>query len=160
MRDAFSGRGKVSYDDLDDAQRAALRKSAERFLRGEADVDSVPADSLKMVREAFMAMRGVFQELDNSTKEALEAAASAAAAGHAQAAAGGGADQQAEAEVPGEATGASAALVGERIVDRSTHAPEHRDHRDAEHNGDIATPVGEKSAKTPEKRHALAPERN
>ena len=113
MRDAFSGRGKVSYDDLDDAQRAALRKSAERFLRGEADVDSVPADSLKMVREAFMAMRGVFQELDNSTKEALEAAASAAAAGHAQAAAGGGADQQAEAEVPGEATGASAALVGE-----------------------------------------------
>lgn len=59
MRDTLSGRSRVSYDDLTDDEQRELHATARRFLAGEADVEELPADSLKRVREAFRALRAV-----------------------------------------------------------------------------------------------------
>ncbi len=40
----FSGRSRVSYDDLTDDEQRELHATARRFLAGEADVEELPAD--------------------------------------------------------------------------------------------------------------------
>jgi kinesin family protein 6/9 len=39
----------VSYDDLSDDELRELHATARRFLAGDADVEELPADSLKRV---------------------------------------------------------------------------------------------------------------
>lgn len=108
MRDTFAGRGKVSYDDFDEAQRGELRATVERFLRSEANVYTVPVDSLKMVREAFMAMRAAYADLDKRMADALASAATASAA----AAAGGTGAASGAAPAGGDPGGAGGGAGG------------------------------------------------
>ncbi|GFR47649.1 hypothetical protein Agub_g9392 [Astrephomene gubernaculifera] len=93
MRDTLSGRSRVSYDDPTDDELRELHSTARRFLAGEADVEELPADSLKRVREAFKALRAVHAAVKGelggqlaamrraATEEGAQAAAQATGAG-------------------------------------------------------------------------------
>ncbi|KAG2485910.1 hypothetical protein HYH03_015354 [Edaphochlamys debaryana] len=59
MRDTLSGKARVSYDDPSDDELRELHALARRFLAGEAEVEELPVDSIKRVREAFKALRAV-----------------------------------------------------------------------------------------------------
>jgi len=53
MRDALSGRSRISYDDMSDAEVRELNALARRFLNGSADIEELPSDTLKSIREAY-----------------------------------------------------------------------------------------------------------
>ena len=53
MRDALSGRSRVSYDDMSDAEVRELNALARRFLNGSADIEELPSNSLKSIRETY-----------------------------------------------------------------------------------------------------------
>jgi kinesin family protein 6/9 len=53
MRDALSGRGRISYDDMSDAEIRELNALAKKFLSGNADVEELPCETVKSIREAY-----------------------------------------------------------------------------------------------------------
>ena len=53
-----SGRGRISYDDMSDSEVRELNALAKRFLTGGADIEELPSDSLKAIREAYKQVRG------------------------------------------------------------------------------------------------------
>ena len=61
MRDALNGRGRVAYDDPTDAEVRELNALARRFLSGSADLEELPCDTLKRIKETYRQMRAVFQ---------------------------------------------------------------------------------------------------
>lgn len=53
-----SGRGRVNYDDLSDAEVRELNALARRFLNGQAEVEELPSDTIKSIREMYKQARG------------------------------------------------------------------------------------------------------
>lgn len=49
----------MSYDDLSDSEVRELQSVVARFLSGTADLEELPTDSLKRIRETYKAMRAV-----------------------------------------------------------------------------------------------------
>eukprot|EP00879_Flechtneria_rotunda_P027678 GHRR01029659.1.p1 GENE.GHRR01029659.1~~GHRR01029659.1.p1 ORF type:complete len:728 (+),score=322.72 GHRR01029659.1:391-2574(+) len=72
MRDMLSGRGRVVYEDLSAGEQLELQHLVTRYLSGTAELDELPVDSLKHIRETYKAFRVV-----------AGAWATAAATGHA-----------------------------------------------------------------------------
>uniref|UniRef100_A0A061SBX2 Kinesin-like protein n=1 Tax=Tetraselmis sp. GSL018 TaxID=582737 RepID=A0A061SBX2_9CHLO len=72
MRDALSGRGRVSYDDLNEAELTELRQLCKQFLEGSKEIDDLPQDTMKLVRESFKQMRNVYQELKSNMSAKVE----------------------------------------------------------------------------------------
>ncbi|KAK9806270.1 hypothetical protein WJX72_007966 [[Myrmecia] bisecta] len=85
MRDTLSGRGHISYGDLSDAELRELALLVKRFLSGEADVDELPADTLKRVKETFGQMQLAYQALRSELQQELAKEAAQRAAGTASA---------------------------------------------------------------------------
>jgi len=65
MRDALSGRGRISYEDLNDQEQMELMALCKRFLEGGVDVEELPQDTMKLVRECFKQMRNVYQSMQS-----------------------------------------------------------------------------------------------
>lgn len=71
MRDTLSGRGRVAYGDMTDSEMRDLASLVMRFMKGDADVDELPVDTLKHIRETYKAMRNVYQQLRVDMEEQL-----------------------------------------------------------------------------------------
>jgi hypothetical protein len=56
-----SGRGRISYDDLNEQEQIELMALCKKFLDGSREVDDLPQDTMKAVRETFKQMRNVYQ---------------------------------------------------------------------------------------------------
>ena len=59
MRDALSGRGRVTYDEFTDMEKQEVKRVAKLFLKGSLAADDLRIDSLNHVREIFRQMREV-----------------------------------------------------------------------------------------------------
>jgi len=55
----MSGRVRVNYDDLSQAEVAELLVLVRRFVDGTADIEELPIDSIKRLRETYKAFKGV-----------------------------------------------------------------------------------------------------
>ena len=94
MRDTFTGRGRVSYDEYSDAERLEIKDRVRSFLDGKLPVTDMPIESLRQVKETFVQFKAAFEGLS------LQAPIPAAEAG------GGARDEPAsraedDADVPG-----------------------------------------------------------
>ncbi len=54
-----SGRGRVNYDDLSDAEVRELNALAKRFLGGTADIEELPCDTVRTIREMYKQVRRI-----------------------------------------------------------------------------------------------------
>ncbi|GAX79184.1 hypothetical protein CEUSTIGMA_g6624.t1 [Chlamydomonas eustigma] len=72
MRDALSGRGRISYDDMSDAEVRELNALAKKFLSGNTDVEELPCETVKSIREAYKQMRAVYQAVSTDLREQLQ----------------------------------------------------------------------------------------
>ncbi|GMH37608.1 hypothetical protein BSKO_05481 [Bryopsis sp. KO-2023] len=59
MRDALSGRARISYDDLSGGDLRELNQLVRQFLMGDVDVDELPMDTIKHIKETYRQMRSV-----------------------------------------------------------------------------------------------------
>jgi kinesin family protein 6/9 len=59
MRDMLSGRGRIVYEDISDGERLELQQLVLRYLSGSAELDQLPTDSLKRIRETYKAFKAV-----------------------------------------------------------------------------------------------------
>eukprot|EP00775_Hariotina_reticulata_P005321 gene5321-5556_t len=59
MRDMLSGRGRVVYDDLSEREQLDLQQLVARYLTGAADLEELPIDSLKRIKETYKAFKAV-----------------------------------------------------------------------------------------------------
>ncbi|GBG60933.1 hypothetical protein CBR_g16055 [Chara braunii] len=57
MRDTLTGRGRIPYDDPTDVERHELGNKIRAYLNGEANVDIVPIETLKQIKECFRQFR-------------------------------------------------------------------------------------------------------
>lgn len=80
MRDSLVGRPRVNYQDLTEAEALELQGKAQRFLDNDLEVSDLPVDSLKRVRDTFIAFRQCYTAL----KADMEAKVAAARAGEAR----------------------------------------------------------------------------
>lgn len=70
MRDTFSGRGRVSYEDYTDMERQELGERVKKFLSGDAEADDLPADSLRQVKETFKQFKVLYlRAMDDLARE-------------------------------------------------------------------------------------------
>ena len=70
MKNALSsGKSGIAYEDLSVAELHELQELVKRFLKGGLDVDELPFESLKNIRQTYMAMRDVYQMLTSSTEQ-------------------------------------------------------------------------------------------
>ncbi|KAL6745955.1 kinesin-like protein [Haematococcus lacustris] len=76
MRDALSGKARVNYDDLSEADLKDLQALANSFLQGEVDVEQLPCDSVKRIRECYKALRLMAQAAQAALHTQLREAAS------------------------------------------------------------------------------------
>lgn len=81
-----SGRGRVNYEDLTESELRDLNQLCRKFLQGDADVEHLPTDTLKSIKETYKQMRLVFQSVKSELMAAVAAggqqAAAAAAVSH------------------------------------------------------------------------------
>ncbi|BBN03135.1 hypothetical protein MPTK1_2g21020 [Marchantia polymorpha subsp. ruderalis] len=68
LRDALTGRPSISYDELTEETRSALRERIQAFLAEEAGIDSIPIENFKQVKELFC----LFKEAQVSLRGELE----------------------------------------------------------------------------------------
>eukprot|EP00798_Chlamydomonas_sp_ICE-L_P026444 gene26444-17543_t len=80
LRDTLSGRGRVVYDDLTDAEIRELNQLAKKYLEGSEEMEQLPTESLKKIRETYKQMRNVFQSVTFELKEQMNNQGVAAAA--------------------------------------------------------------------------------
>ncbi|KAF8058116.1 KLP1 [Scenedesmus sp. PABB004] len=59
MRDMLSGRGRIVYEDLSPGEQAELQQLVSRYLAGAAELDELPTESLKRIRETYKAFKAV-----------------------------------------------------------------------------------------------------
>lgn len=59
MRDMLSGRGRVGYEDLSEGEQLELQQLVLRYLNGSAQLDELPMDSLKRIKETYKAFKAV-----------------------------------------------------------------------------------------------------
>jgi hypothetical protein len=81
-----SGRSRVNYDDLSEADLQDLQRLAKRYLAGEAEVEELPTDSLKRVRDTYKALKQAASTSHEEIEQQLTAARAAAASASATAA--------------------------------------------------------------------------
>lgn len=72
MRDALNSRGRVAYEDPTDAEVMELNALARRFLSGSADLEELPCDTLKRIKETYRQMRAVFQSYSADVEAKLK----------------------------------------------------------------------------------------
>ena len=63
MRDTFTGRGRVSYDEYTDAERQEIKDRVRSFLDGKLPVTDMPIESLRQVKETFVQFKVAFETL-------------------------------------------------------------------------------------------------
>ena len=61
MRDTFSGRGKISYDEFGDAEKYEIQVKCQKFLDGELSIDDIPIHSLRQDKETYMQFKDIFK---------------------------------------------------------------------------------------------------
>ncbi|KAF5841849.1 kinesin-like protein [Dunaliella salina] len=74
MRDALSGKARVNYDDLSDIEIREMNQLAKDFLQGRAEVDQLPTESIKRIKECYKQMRAVYSAAGAELQQQLESA--------------------------------------------------------------------------------------
>ena len=74
-----SGRVRVNYDDLSQAEVAELVLLVRRYIEGAAELEELPIDSIKRIKETYKAFKAV-AAAGNLGAAAVAAAGGAAAA--------------------------------------------------------------------------------
>ena len=78
MRDTFTGRGRISYDEYSDAERKEIKDSVQSFLEGKIAVADMRIDSLRQVKETFVQFKAAFDALSlQAPAPAMEAGGTA-----------------------------------------------------------------------------------
>mmetsp|Transcript_11616 Transcript_11616/g.31666 ORF Transcript_11616/g.31666 Transcript_11616/m.31666 type:complete len:760 (+) Transcript_11616:247-2526(+) len=60
MRDALSGKARVNYDDLSDIEIREMNQLAKDFLQGRVEVEQLPTESIKRIKECYKQMRAAY----------------------------------------------------------------------------------------------------
>lgn len=63
MRDTLSGRARVNHNDMSEADVRATQILVQQFLDGAKEVDELPLDTIRTIKESFMQCRNVYQAL-------------------------------------------------------------------------------------------------
>lgn len=67
----LSGRARINYDDLSGADLRDLNGLVRRFLDGNADVDELPIDTVKHIKETYRQLRSVHLNLRTELEQTL-----------------------------------------------------------------------------------------
>jgi hypothetical protein len=74
---ACSGRARVNYDDLSEAEQQELQQLVARFLAGQVELEALPIDSIKHIRDTYKAFKAIAAAGGFSVGGAADAGAAA-----------------------------------------------------------------------------------
>jgi hypothetical protein len=63
MRDTLSGRARVRYGDMSESEARELLATCQAFLDGSTDIDALPLDTVKLIKETLARCRTLYQAL-------------------------------------------------------------------------------------------------
>eukprot|EP00898_Chlorokybus_atmophyticus_P007392 jgi/Chlat1/7654/Chrsp64S07123 len=79
MRDTFSGRGRVVYDEYTEAERQALNATVKEYLSGRSAIDTLPMETLKQIKETFAQCKVAYQALQAEMEQEIRKSRDSAA---------------------------------------------------------------------------------